>query len=136
GHPQIDPIDFAPVELVGGVQAFDRLAGDGPGLRILERDALGIGRGQLGRRRRHFAVGRLAARGPVRDHAFGHRDLAHRHLPFIGGGPQQHHARRRTPTADVVFGRAYAATTARAHLAPHALARVVLTGGGRLGFYV
>jgi hypothetical protein len=51
---EVDTVDFLAVHLVRGVQAHDRLAGDLPVLRVLQLDALRIGRGQLRRLRRDF----------------------------------------------------------------------------------
>ena len=64
GQLDVDRVDLAAVELVGGVEPLQRLAGDLPVLRILELDGLGIGRRDLRRGRRDLAVAGLAlARG-------------------------------------------------------------------------
>ena len=96
----------------------------------------GVRRSQPGRRCRHLAVGRLAPRRRVRDDAFGHGDLAHRHLPLVGCRLQQHHARHGTPATHVVFGGPDAAAAAGSHFTPYALASVILPGGGRFGRHV
>src|SRR5262249_15399188 len=60
GQPHVDGVDFAAVELGSGVEPLQRLARDLPVLRVLERDALGIRRGELGGRGRDLAVARRA----------------------------------------------------------------------------
>ena len=62
GQLDVDRVDLAAVELVGGVEPLQRLAGDLPVLRILELDALRIGRRQLGRGGGDLAVAGRAAR--------------------------------------------------------------------------
>src|SRR4051812_2155162 len=52
----VDGVDLAAVELVRGIEPLQRFARDGPVLRILELDALGIRRFDLGRRRGDLAV--------------------------------------------------------------------------------
>ncbi len=121
GHAHINGVELAAVELVAGVQALDRLAGHLPGLGILQDDGLGVGRRQLGRRGSHLAVAGAAPAGGVRDHAVGHTQLGHRHLPFVGRRLQQHQPRRRATAAHVVVRGADAAAAAGAHLAPCAL---------------
>ena len=129
----VDRVDLAAVELVGGVEPLQRLAGDRPVLRVLELDALRIGRRQLGRRRRDLAVARLALARRMRDDALRHGELGDRHLPLVGRRLQQHDARRRAAAAHVVLRRADAAAAAGAHLAPDALAREVLAGRDAFG---
>src|SRR5205823_12350026 len=54
---EVDRIDLGAVELVSGVEPLHRLAGDLPFLRVPELDALGVRRGQPGRRAGDPAVG-------------------------------------------------------------------------------
>ncbi len=125
GQLHVDGIDLRAVELVGGIEPLQRLAGDGPGLRILQRDGLWIGRRELGGGRRDLAVADRALRRRVGNDAVRDAHFADRHLPLIGRGLQQHHARRGAAAAHVVLRGADAARAAGAHLAPGALAREV-----------
>ena len=122
----VDREHLAAVELVGGVEPLDRLAGDLPVARVLERDALGIRRRHLGGGRRDLAVARGALGRRMGDDAVGDGELADRDLPLVGRGLQQHHARRRAAAAHIVLRGADAAAAAGAHFAPHPLAGEVL----------
>ena len=126
GQLEVDAVNLGTIELVGCVQALDRLAGDLPLLWALELDALGIRRGELGSSSGHLAVSGFAFRRSVADDALVHTDLTGRHLPAISGGLQQHDARSRAATAHIVFRDADAAAATGAHLAPDAIARKVL----------
>ena len=130
---EVDRVDLAAVELVGGVEPLQRLAGDGPVLRVLELDGLRIGRRHLGRCRRDLAVAGLALARRVGDDALRHGELGDRHLPLVGRRLQQHDARRRAAAPHVVLRRADAAAAAGAHLAPGALARKVAPGRDAFG---
>src|SRR6185503_7280280 len=55
------------------------------------------------------------------------------HLPLIGCRLEQHHACGRAAATDIVLRGADAATAARAHVAPGALARKIGAGGDLLG---
>ena len=83
GLLDVDRVHETAVQLRCGVQPLDRLAGDLPFLRILERDGLRIRRSDLGRRGSDLAVARRSLRRRMRDHAVAHADLADRHLPLI-----------------------------------------------------
>src|SRR5207237_10230292 len=128
----VDRIDLGAVELVGGVQPLHRPAGDLPVLRVLERDALGIRRRQLGRGGGDLAIGRFPSGARVRDDTVRHANLGDRHLPLVGRRLQKHHARGRTAATNVVVRGAYAPAAARRHLAPDALASEVLARRDRL----
>ena len=110
---------------------FERLADDLPVLGVLELDV--FRHLQLGRGVRNLAVGRLAARRRVRDHARFGLAFRGRHLPRVGRGRDQHLARRRAALAHVVLGAANAAAAARRHVAPDAVARQVLARRRHLG---
>ncbi len=130
GQLEVDRVDEAAVELGRGVEPLHRLAGDLPRARILERDALRIGRRHLGGGRRDLAVARGASRRRVRDDAALDRQLRHRHLPPVGRRLQQHDARHGAAAANVVLGDADAAAAAGAELAPYALAPRLSPGVG------
>ena len=129
----VDGVDLAAVELVGGIKPFQRLARDLPILRILELDALGVRRRELGGRRSDLAVAHRPLGCSVGDHAVCHGELADRHRPGLRGGLQQHHARRGPAAADIILRGADAAAAAGSHLAPGALAGEVGAGGDLLG---
>ena len=76
GQLHVDRVDLRAVELVGGVEPLQRLAGDRPGLRILELDVLRIGRRDLRGGGRDLAVARGALRGRVRDDAVRRRSAS------------------------------------------------------------
>ena len=63
----------------------------------------------------------------MRDDAVGYGQLADRYIPLFGRGLQQHQARRRPATSNIVLRRADPAAAAGAHLAPGALAREIAT---------
>ena len=133
GQLDVDRVDQAAVELLGGVEPLHRLAGDLPVVRILELDALRVGRRQLRRRGRDLAVARRAVRRGMRDDAVRDGHFADRHFPLVRGGLQQHHARGRAAAPDVILRHADAAAAAGAH-SPHTrLAREVPAGRGELG---
>ena len=69
GQLDVDREDLRAVELVGGVEPLQRLAGDLPVLRVLELDRLRIGRRELGGGGRDLAVADRALRGRMRDDA-------------------------------------------------------------------
>ena len=98
-------------------------------LRVLQRDALGVRRRQLGGGGRDFAVADAALAGGVGDDAVGDGELADRHLPLVGGGLQQHDAGGRATAAHIILRGADAAAAAGAHFAPHPLAGEVLRPG-------
>ena len=131
GHLDVDAVDLLAGELVGGVEALEALAGDLPVLGVLELDVL---RGfELGGRFRHLAVGDLAARRLVGDHAVRRAAFGRRHLPFIGGGLDQHGAGGGAGLADILVRGADAAAAAGRHVAVDALAREALAGGRIFG---
>src|SRR5262249_50467023 len=126
GQLDVDAVDHLAVGLVDGVEPLDGLADDLPVLRVLELDLfrrLEL-RGRLG----NLPVGRGAARRLVRNHAIGDAALGRLHLPFVGGGLDQHFARRRAALADVFMRLADAAAAAGREVAPRALARDALAG--------
>ena len=129
----VDGVDLAAVELVRGIEPLQRLARDRPVLRILELDALGIRRLDLGGGRGDLAVAHRTLRCGVGDDAVRDLQLADRHLPLVGRGLEQHDARGSTAAADVVLRRADTAAAAGPHLAPGALARKIGAGGDLLG---
>ena len=129
----VDGVHLAAVELVRGIEPLQRLARDGPVLRILELDALGIRRLDLGGRRSDLAVAYRSLCCRMGDDAVRDLELADRHLPLIGRRLEQHHARGRAAATDIVLRGADAATAARAHVAPGALARKIGAGGDLLG---
>ena len=133
GQLHVDGVDLAAVELVGGVEPFHRLAGNLPILRILELDLLRIGGLQLGSRSRDFAVGRDALAGGVRDDALLDGEVGDRNFPLVGGRLQQHRARGGAALADILVRAADAAAAASRHVAPHAVAREILSRRGILG---
>src|SRR5207253_3395344 len=76
---------------VGDVDALDRLAGDLPVLRILERHFLR--RRELRGFAGDLAEARLAAARAMRDHAVGRSALGDRRVPALGGSDEKHLAR-------------------------------------------
>ena len=133
GQLDIDGIDLAAVELVGGIEPLDAFARDLPVLRVLELDGLGVRRGELGGRSGNLAVAGGTVRSCVRDDTVGHRELRDRHLPIIRRRLQQHHARERAATAHIVLRAADAAAAAGRHVAPDAFTRKVGAGSDLLG---
>ena len=119
---QIDGKDLAAVELVRGVEPFQRLAGDLPVLWLLQLDGLGIRRREFRGSGGDLAVADRALARAVGNDAVGYREFAGRDIPLLGGGLQQHHARRRTAAPDIILRRADAAAAAGAHFAPRPLA--------------
>src|SRR4051794_3073987 len=71
----------------------------------------------------------------MRDNAVGYGELADRYIPLLGCRLQQHQARRRPSTSNVVLRRADPAAAAGAHFAPGALAREVAGRRDSLGRY-
>jgi hypothetical protein len=65
----------------------------------------------------------------VPNDAVGNGELAHRHLPFLGRGLQQHQAGHGAAAADIVLRAADAAAAAGRHVTPDPLAGEVLAGG-------
>ncbi len=128
GQLDVDRINLAAVELVGGIEPLHRLAGDLPVPRIFELDALRVGLRQLGRGGGDLAVAGRAVGGGMGDHAVRDREFADRHLPFVSRRLQQHHAGGRAAAADVVLRGADAAAAAGRHVAPGALAGEVASG--------
>ena len=129
----VDGVDLRAVELVGGVEPLQRLAGDLPALRVLELDVLRVRRRHLGGRGRDLAVADGPLRGGMRDDAVRHGHFADRHLPLVGRGLQQHHARGGAALAHVFLRDADAARAAGAHLAPGALAGEIARRRDALG---
>ena len=82
---------------------------------------------------RDLAVGRGAARRRVRDHAVRGGALGRRHLPFVGGRLDQHHARGRAALAHIFLRIADAAAAAGDEIAPDAVAREVLARRRKFG---
>ena len=66
---------------------------------------LGIRRRQLGGGGRDLAVTDGTLARAVRDDAVGYGEFAGRHVPLLGRGLQQHHARRRAATPDIILAR-------------------------------
>jgi hypothetical protein len=58
----------------------------------------------------------------VANDAVGYGQFTRRHVPLLGRRLQQHHARRRAATADIILRGTDAAAAAGAHFAPGALA--------------
>ncbi len=133
GKPQVDDEFLAAIQLVDGIESMQGLAGDLPVARLLQHDRLRVGRRQLRCRDRDFTVARPALGRRMRNDAVRHREFPHRHVPFIGRGLKQHHARSSTAAAHVVLRNADAAAAASAHFAPGALGREILTRGDGLG---
>src|SRR5204863_7276047 len=84
-------VNLRAAQLVNRVQALDRLADELPLRRVLERRL--FRRAGLGGGFRHLAVGGLAPRWAVRDHASDSAALAGRHVPRVGRGLDQHEPR-------------------------------------------
>src|SRR5215472_2478453 len=122
----VDSKSLAAVELVGGIEPFQRLAGDLPVFRIHELDSLGVRRLELGGAGSELAVAERTPRRGVGDDAVSDRQFADRHLPLHGRGLQQHHARGGAAAANVVLRGPDTAAAAGRHLAPDALAGEVL----------
>src|SRR5205085_9498977 len=74
----VDRIDLAAVELVGGVEPLHRLAGDLPALRVLQLDALGVRWIELRGRCGDLAVADAALAGGVGDGPIRNGELADR----------------------------------------------------------
>ena len=98
---------------------------------ILERYVLG--RIDLGGCGRDLAEGRRAAGLGMGDDTVGRAAFLGRYLPRVGGGPDQHHARRGTALAHQFLGGADALAAGGEVIAPDALARHVLPGSGKFG---
>src|SRR5262249_14488457 len=113
---------------VGGIEPFHRLAGDLPVFRILELDALGVRRLELGGGGSELAVAGRTPRCGGGGDAISDRQFAHRHLPILGPGLQQPPARDGAAAANIVLRGADTAAAAGRHLAPDALAGEVLPG--------
>jgi hypothetical protein len=123
----VDGKNLAAVELVGGIEPFHRLAGDLPVFRIFEPDALGIRRLELGGGGSELAIAQRTPGCGVGDNTVSDRQLANRHLPLLGRGLQQHHARGGATAADIILRDADTAASAGRHLAPDAFAGEVLS---------
>src|SRR5712692_1673085 len=135
-HPrqlEVRAVDHFSVHLHRGVEPLYRLAGDLPGLRILQRHVLRLL--EPGGGFRHLAVGRLASRGLVGDDAIRRRALGGGYAPLVGGGLHQHHARRRAALAHVLVRLSDAAAAAGRIFTPDTLGRDALTGGRILDDY-
>ena len=132
---QIDGEDLAAVELVRGIQPLQRLAGDLPVLWILELDGFGIRRRELGSCASNLAVTDRTLARPVRNNAIGYGQFAGRDIPLVGGGLQQHQARRRPSTSNIVLRRPDSAAAAGTHFAPGALAREIASRRDAFGRY-
>ena len=129
----VHAIDLGAVELGGRVQALERFARHLPGPGVFEHNTFRVRHRQLGRCCSHLAVTGFATRCGVGDDAVSHRQLGHRHRPFVGRSLHEHDARHRATASHIVVRTANAATAARTHIAPGALALQVLTRRGRLG---
>src|SRR6266568_3801574 len=101
GKLRVDAIADAAGDDVGDIDTLDRLAGDLPVLRILERHFLR--RRELRGFAGDLAEARLAAARAMRDHAVGRRALGNRRVPALGGGGDQHFARAGAGFAQVVL---------------------------------
>ena len=127
----VDAVDHRAGGLVGGIEPQHRLAGDLPVLGVLQLD---VGRRlELCGGLHHLAVGRGPARGRMGDDAVGRGAFRGRHLPFIGGGLDQHHARGGAALAHIILRAADAAAAAGREIAPRALAGDALAGGRKFG---
>ena len=131
GELQIEAVNVRAGELGRGIETLERLAGDLPVLRILERDVLrrldlGSGLGDL-------AEGGGAARRLMRDHAVRCAALRCWHLPFIRRSLDQHAARGGAGLADILVRFADGAASGRELTAPDAVAREVLPGRRKFG---
>ncbi len=124
GQLEVRAVDHFSVHLHRGVEPLQRLAGDLPGLRILQRHVLRLL--EPGSGFRDLAVGRGAFGGLVRDDAVRRRALGGGYAPLIGRGLHQHHARRRAALAHVLVRLPDAAAAAGGEVAPRALARDAL----------
>src|SRR5262249_1138659 len=122
----VDRKNLAAVELVGGIEPFHRLAGGLPVFRILELDALWVLPLELGGRGGELAIAQRTPGRGVGNDTVSDRQFADRHLPLLGCGLQQHHARGGAAAADIVLRDADTAAAAGRHLAPDAFAGEVL----------
>ena len=123
---EVDGVDLLAGQLVGGVEPLHRLAGDLPALGILELDVGFLRRLELGGRLRDLAERGRLLRRRVGDDAVGDGALLGLHLPLVGSGLDQHHARRGAALTHVKVRLADAAASARRHVLPHALPGDVL----------
>src|SRR4051812_16042403 len=71
----------------------------------------------------------------MRDNSVRYGELADRYIPLLGCRLQQHQARRRPSTSDIVLRRAYPSAAAGAHFAPGAFAREVARRRDAFGRY-
>ena len=131
GQLDVGAVDHRTRRLVDGIEPLDALADDLPVLGILQLDVRR--RLELRRGLNHLAVGRGLARRRVGDDAVGGGAFRGRHLPFVGGRLDQHHARGGAALADILLAGANAAAAAGREIAPGALACDTLSGGRILG---
>src|SRR5262249_48141218 len=82
-----------------------------------------------------LAIAQRTPGGGVGDDTVSDRQLADRHLPLLGRGLQQHHARGGAAAANIVLRGADTAAAAGRHLAPDAFAGEVLPGRDLFGLY-
>ncbi len=127
----VDAVDHLAGGLVFGVEPHHALAGDLPVFWVLELDV--GGRFEFGGGFHHLAVGRRLSRRLMGDDAVGGGAFGDRHLPFVGGGLHQHHARGGAALADIFLAGADAAAAAGGEIAPGALAGDALAGGRIFG---
>ena len=121
----VDAVDHRTGRLVDGIKPLHALAGDLPVLWVLQLDV--GGRFEFRGGFHHLAVGRGFARRRMGNDAVGGGAFRGRHLPFVGGGLHQHHARGGAALADVILAGANAAAAAGREIAPGALACDTLT---------
>jgi hypothetical protein len=123
GKFQVDAVDQLAIDLVGGIEPLQWLAGYVPVLRVFELDR--FRRIELRRRLRDLAKSRRLAGWLVRDDAVGGVALLSRDAPACRCGSDQHVARGRTAFADILVRVADPAAAAGGQISPYALARGV-----------
>src|SRR5262249_1970239 len=119
------------IGLVSRIEPLDALTNQLPVLGILERHI--FWRFDLGSGFSNFAVGGVAARLRVRNHAVRRRALGSRNIPRVGRRRDQHDACGCPCLAYVILRFADAAAPTGGEVAPHTLARDVLTWGWIFG---
>ena len=131
GHGEIHAIDLRPVHLGHRIETRQRLSGDCPGFGVFQHDVLGRFHrgGQFG----HLTIRGAAVAGLVGDDAFVHDTIGRRHIPGLGCGGHQHHARTGSALADIEMGITDAATAAGGIIAPDPAACRILPRCGLFG---
>ena len=133
GHLQIHAENLFAGGFVHRVEPGQALAGQLPVFGVFQSHFGEIGGSQFARGGGDFAVAHAAPCGGVGHHAVGRAAFGRRHLPIVGGGLYQHHSGGCAAFAHVVVGLADALAAAGAKVAPYAVTRQVLRGGGVFG---